>query len=276
MPSPRTKAGVGGKPSAPVSRVTDPIDLAGKATWLVGFTASRTEAPYDDPDAVIVGCNNVYRFVPRVDVVFDLHDRATIAHDPEHEQWLREGHCPVVMWRHDPEFPTSVPYPIDAVKDAFGDYWTNSISLMVAWALVGGAASLGVVGVDMAQGGGGKSGEYAAQRPSCEWMIGHAEARLGRANVYIPETSDLLKTAGIYGLDNLGPFTTKLAAREAELVERLQGLEQQHAQLTNQAGDIEAGIHQLRGALEDVRYIKTVWLMPEGTRNGADPLAGSA
>lgn len=270
MPSNRTSgAAAKGQTSpvaAPVSRPT--FDFAGRKVFLVGFTQTREEAPYDDPEAVIVGCNNVYKFVPRVDILFDLHDRQTIAEDPEHEQWLREGHAPVVMWRHDPEFPSSVAYPLDEVRAEFGDYWTNSISLMTAWALLYNPSFLGIVGVDMAQGT-----EYAAQRPSCEWMIGHAEARLGRNNVYIPKTSDLLKTAGVYGLADNGPFVAKLNARKVELAARKQQLEQQHAQLSAQADEIEKGIYQLLGALEDVNYITGVWLMPEGTRNGADPLA---
>lgn len=228
---------------------------------IVGFTRTRSEAPWDDPTWEVWGINNLHKYEPnhtKARLWFDLHDFTTIAQDAVHEAWLRTAPMPVVVWQPRPEWPSSVAFPKDAVLERFKRrYFTNSITWMVALAIMEGATHISIVGVDMAQ-----STEYSAQRPSCEWIIGVAEG-LG-IEVYIPPASDLLKTAALYGVDDDSALRTKLLDRKAELEGRLREAEQQH----HAAG---AAMLQLRGALEDVNYWLHVWMMPEVKRPDVDP-----
>ena len=68
------------------------------------------------------------------------------------------------------EVPTSMVYPLDAMLKKFGDYFTNSISWMLALAIHEGFEEIHVYGVDMAV-----DTEYHHQRPSCEYFLGLAK-----------------------------------------------------------------------------------------------------
>lgn len=242
---------------------------------IVGFTASRDDAPWDDPTWEIWPCNNLPLYLgdKRFDRVYDLHDEKLVRSDEKHVAWLQSTQVPVLMVRQFDDFPSSQRFPREELLDwckarGYRPYFTNSISWMIAHALMEGATELGIFGVDMAQGGNG--GEYAAQRPSCEYWVALAEGQ--GIPVYIPDTSDLLKSAGHYGFTD-DHFTVKMGAREAELAARLDAIHAEQAQIEQRARELQLGEHQLLGALEDVRYIRGVWLQPSGTRDGRDPLA---
>lgn len=241
---------------------------------IVGYTTTRGAAPYGDPEWEVWGMNNLHT-LPDVDTSkftawFDLHPSDTIKADAQHDAWLRAGAdgLPVYVWEPREEWPTSVPFPKREVMDAFGSYFTNSVSWMAAHAIQGimragrpvldaageerllppPGATLGIWGVDMAQGT-----EYAAQRPSCEYFLGVA-AGAGIA-VSLPDTTDLLSCSGLYGLDDNGALRRKLDARDAELNAQLAQAQEQHRQA-------EAMIHQLTGAKENNSYVRSVWTQP--------------
>lgn len=245
-------------------------DLDGWVNWLarpekkiaiVGFTPSRNEAPWDDPSFEKWTCNNLHMHLKpeqKWDRLYDLHSLEQVRSDKQHEAFLRQTDKPVVVWKPQPEWPTAKPFPREQVLQSFGRYFNNSISWMVAAALLEGVTELHIYGVDMAQGGDNSgNGEYARQRPSCEWMIGVAQGR--GVKIHIPATSDLLKIGALYGVEDDSPLWNKMTSRERELGERLNILQQQNAQITAQ-------INQLSGALEDVRYWRTVWTNPRGDR----------
>lgn len=240
-------------------------DVNGWLTWLarppkriaiVGFTETRSAAPWGDPTFEKWVCNNLHKYVPdKWDRLYDLHSYEEITQDKEHEAFLRTCHRPVYVWEPRPEWPSSVRFPKEQIVAAFGRYFTNSISWMIAHAMLEAATDLHIYGVDMATGT-----EYANQRPSCEYFLGMAAGR--GINVYVPPQSDLCKNISLYGAEDDLPIRAKYEARERELMQRLQHTEQQHGQLTAQ-------INQLHGALEDVRYFKTVWLNPAAARDGS-------
>ena len=171
--------------------------------------------------------------------------------DPVHAAWLKQTSLPVYVWNQIPEWPTSVAYPREEVIDEFGRYFTNSVSWMIAHAILEGATTIGIYGVDMAQGG-----EYSAQRPSCEYFLGLA-AGLG-IELIIAETSDLLKTTSLYGESDSG-FRAKLEQRSTELRSRIGQIETEVDRLT-------AARYQMLGALESNDYILGVWTMPSANR----------
>lgn len=92
---------------------------------------------------------------------------------------------------------TSRILPAEALARRFGRYFTNSIAWMIGHALsehldgnlIG---ELGVYGVNMAT-----SKEFGHERPSVEYFLGYARG-LG-IEVTIPEASDLLHCANLYG-----------------------------------------------------------------------------
>ena len=226
-----------------------------KKIAIVGFTESKRFVPWDDLEWEVWGCNNLHLTgLPRYNRWYDLHDLATIRSDTEHVAWLTTTKVPVYMWEPQSEWPTSIALPKSTLVERFGSYFTNSISWMIAHAILEGATTIGVYGVDMAQGT-----EYAAQRPSCEYFLGLARG-MG-IEIIIPETSDLLKSAAMYGAESDSALRLKLESREAELQEKMR-------EATAARDQAQAAIFQLQGALETTQYIKTVWTQPAAGRDG--------
>lgn len=240
-------------------------DLNGWVNWLVrpekkvaivGFTGSRELAPWDDPTFEIWICNNLHKFVPdKWHRLYDLHDLATIREDKEHEAFLRATKKPVVVWQPQEGWGSAVPFPKDEIVGAFGRYFSNSISWMIAHAIYEGATEIHVYGVDMAQGT-----EYSAQRPSCEYFLGYAAGR--GIKIHVPAQSDLLKVSAMYGAEDDSALRIKLDERTKELEQRMNALQQQQAQ-------IQAHLNQCAGALENTRYFRSVWVNAAANRDGS-------
>lgn len=240
-------------------------DLEGWVNWLarpekkvaiVGFTSSRELAPWDDPTFEVYLCNNLWKFVPdRWHRLYDLHDLATIQNDKEHEAFLRTTKKPVVVWQPQEGWNSAAPFPKDDIVSAFGRYFTNSISWMIAHAIYEGATEIHVYGVDMAQGT-----EYAAQRPSCEYFLGYAAGR--GIKIYVPPTSDLLKVSAMYGAEDDTALRIKLDERSKELENRMNQLQMQQQQIRDH-------LNQCAGALENTRYFRGVWVNAAANRDGS-------
>lgn len=250
-----------------VKLIPEDRDLPGWAHWLarpekkvaiVGFTQSRDEAPWGNPDWEIWACNNLHLHLKpeqKWHRLLDLHDYQTISGDKAHEAFLRVADRPVMVWQPRPEWPTATAYPKDLVVEAFGRYFTNSISWMIALAIYEGATEIGVYGVDMATGS-----EYANQRPSCEYFLGFAAGR--GIKVTIPISSDLCKVSALYGAEDDSALAAKIEARMKELQQRQAVLAQQYEQ-------IRAQQFQVQGALENTRYFSAVWTNPRAARDGS-------
>lgn len=238
---------------------------ARKKVAIVGFTNSRNLTPWDDPTFEKWICNNLHKFVPdKWQRCYDLHDDATILKDPEHVAFLQKDQGrPLVVWRPRKEWPSSVGFPKDAVTDTFGRYFTNSISWMIAHAIMENAEEIHVYGVDMAQ-----TSEYGSQRPSCEYFLGLAVG-LG-IKVYVPPTSDLLKVAAMYGAEDDSALYDKVVEREGELVARMNELNSQLQSMQQQMNHGQLQLASFNGALETTRYFKSVWTNARGGRDGQD------
>jgi hypothetical protein len=97
------------------------------------------------------------------------------------------------------------------------------------------------------------SGEYAYQRPSCEYFIGYCEG-MG-IKFYLPDESDLLKTPFLYGFEDEKQdfMRKKLLAKKAEY-------EKKKAEFKMQIDQATAALNTYDGALQDVEYTLGVWL----------------
>lgn len=228
---------------------------------IVGFAPSWKETPWDS-GADLWGMNALHKVAGDRPWSrwYQLHDIDT--HHPqdkdEHIEWLANAGIPIVMWAEHIEkykVPNAVPYPREQVVNHFGGYFTNTVSWMIAHAIAEGRKKIGVYGVDMAQ-----DSEYAHQRPSCEFFLGWAKG--AGIEIDVPESSDLLKTPILYGVETPGPLRRKMMRRQKELAERRQQIEGQINQLTEAR-------HQVLGALEDTQYWLRNWVIMEGSDDGA-------
>ena len=164
---------------------------------IVGTANSCENAPYDDYGWQIWGSNEVYQLigVRRLDLLLDIHPRTTVDRHQAHVDWLQNADIPVLMLEHYEEYPTSEPFPIKKITERFGAYFTNSISYLLALAILRDADEISIYGVNMAT-----DVEFTTQRPSCEYYIGLARG-LG-ITVNVPDDSDMMKCPGLYGYDD--------------------------------------------------------------------------
>lgn len=91
-----------------------------------------------DPEWEIWGLNQLYRHIPRADVWFDIHhnwDKETVP-GTDHRTWAQKCGIPFYLMDVQPDVPTSVRYPIDAIIGIHqADYFTSTIPYMTALAL---------------------------------------------------------------------------------------------------------------------------------------------
>lgn len=206
-------------------------------------------APYNDPEWEIWGLNHLYTEIPRWDRWFEIHDQFEI----DHWEWMKAQPAdkPIYMNKPLAEIPGCVVYPLQKVLDRFGNYFTNTVSYMIALAILEIEAKgdseniIGLYGVDMAT-----SSEYGFQRPSCEYMIGVARG-LG-IKVIIPAECDLMKASHLYGFEEEPEVFRRLTVRVNEHRQREQNAKTQIEKLT-------AECIFNRGAAEFGDYVLQNW-----------------
>lgn len=215
---------------------------------ILGYApSSRDLAPVRDESLEVWGLNNLYTSqLPRWTRWFDIHSRESLFQknrDEAHFNWLKQAHGkPIYMQDQYPEFPCSVPYPIEQMVAMFGDYFTNSISYMLALAIAEDFKTIYLYGVDMAL-----DSEYGEQKPSCEYFVGIARGR--GINVIIPDESDLLKSAFRYGYHS---GSARVLARKAEI--RRRELRGRIQALNNQIAGLQQQLFTLMGAADDCEF----------------------
>jgi len=231
---------------------TDEAPKPSKKVAIVGFAPSWGMAPFDDLSWEIWGLNELYVFdIKRANRWFDIHTPTVSKEDTKRvgNHWERMAAlpCTVYMQDHYDEVPNSVKYPLDEMIAMFGNYFTNTISYMIAMAIAEGYTDIALYGVDMAH-----DTEYFCQRPSCEYFIGIA---IGKGiRVEIPQAADLMKCNFLYGYEEeaANAFDEKLKSREIELSAKI-------GQFDNQIGQLSQQREQFRGALQDTQHIRKIW-----------------
>lgn len=243
---------------------------------IVGFAPSSMHlAPFLDDSWEIWTLNNIYTAfdLPRWDRWFELHpnfreyapfqdvrmdatsivrgDSRPATRKLDHLEWLKAQtpDKPIYFLKDEPDIPAAVRYPIEAIKEwcakeEFATYFSNSISYMIALALMDGYKTVGVWGVDMAAGG-----EYSLERPSVEYWL--AAVKACGAKLVLPKETELLK-ARLYGYEQDSDFVTKAKVRHQELMNN-------HNRAMQQVADAQAAAHYFRGAAEDAQYFITNW-----------------
>ena len=190
------------KVSPPVSR--RPI-FAGlgrlRKVGLLGGSKSLRYAPWYDSSWELwshASCRHLCKRDP--DLLFDLHPPELWRNpklkiwDPNYLEWLGKNRIPIMMQEAYPDAPASIRYPFETMITEWPrGYMTNTLSYMVALALMEGVTHLGVFGCNYET-----DNEYGPQRGCAEYWLGIAEGR--GVHVQLPPLADLLgKPALLYG-----------------------------------------------------------------------------
>ncbi len=226
-----------------------------KKLAIVGTAPSSLHlAPYNDPDYEIWGLNGVYGYIDFPNISnftrwFELHSLEVHRDAYPDDGFFKGLKIPLVTQEVFPDYPTSVKYPLEEVLARFPRrYFTNSVSWMLALAIIEGYTDISLFGIDMAV-----ASEYGFERPSCEYFLGYAEG-MG-INIHIPPESDLLKTPFLYGFEDEQQnfMRSKLLAKKAEY-------EAKKAEYQRHIEHATAALNTYDGALQDVEYTLGVWL----------------
>lgn len=254
-------------------QVANLMDRPNKKLAIVGFADTKTEAPFDNPEFEIWGLNDLHNSIPRYDRWFDTHTRDNIDEDYKLQRnqgqipnqniglsGLRKLNVPVYMQDRYEDIPNSIKFPLAEMLAFWKErsltgynYLTNSISIMIAYALYEGVVTgnqwkeVSVFGVDMAV-----SGEYSHQRPSCEYWIGIAEG-MG-VKVFIPPASDLCRCRFIYAFEQ-----GKQDMFDQKLMNMLKNMDQRRGQIASQEQQAHDARMQYEGAIGFAREVKKVW-----------------
>lgn len=253
---------------------------------IVGFAGSWNQTPFHLPETEmeIWGINELYKLAKqhpdaRFDRWFEIHDPYSPSKKvEEHHNFLKGCTIPLYMQRHYDEFPSSIPYPRQEVKELFnknflfekdvkGDKdpnkaiynngspfteYSNQISWMIALAIKEGFKEIHVYGVDMAT-----KSEYQFQRSSVNFFIGYA-AGMG-IKVLIPKGSPICKFGKDYGFETDNQNRHYKKNRKKELECKVKAIQQevqknaQAAQLANQAiNNLNAQINQISGSIMEI------------------------
>jgi len=224
-------------------KVTKPIP---KKVCILGTAETMSQAPFDDPtvDIWAVATCLLREECKRADLVFEMHK-------PHH--WHKEGRLeslvkaevPVMMIDKTAEVPTSQRFPIERIWEKYPErkYFTNTISMMIAWAMVLGYQEISLFGVHMAT-----QGEYTFERPNCEYWLGRAEQ--AGINVFLPDGADMLKATSLYGYEESRAFS--------QLQERMNWYRKQQEHANQQLEQAKAVSYQYKGAIEVGNYILQV------------------
>ena len=226
---------------------------------IVGFTPSRKQAPYADDAYEIWGLNALFRVdgVPRATRWFDLHPVDKIPED--RMKWYSEATIPVYLQRPDPRVPKSLAFPREAILARFGQdaYFTNSISWMIALAMLEGMTHIEVYGVDMST-----PDEYRTQRPNVEYWLGLAMG--AGIKVKVAETSDLLKSTHEYGFGDDHGLRKKVKERITDFTNRIQQCDKAINDHGAEIRRLELTKATLEGARQDANWFIQSWAIYEG------------
>ncbi len=234
---------------------------------IVGCSDTKDKTPFNKKDEFeFWGVNNLFTNFGNNPWTrwFEIHH---IEHNPVSGMWERRGNAdfrgmpvdvylrelqkmniPIYMRAPCELVPNAVLYPIQDILKAFGDYFTNTISYMLALGIMEGHyEEIHVYGVDMAV-----DSEYFWQRPSCEYFLGLA---MGRGiKIYLPEECDLLKTRFLYGFDD------KMENKWMKKVDSMiKSMSEKHAQSVGKMKQNRQLVEQYVGAISAANEMKKVW-----------------
>lgn len=212
---------------------------------------SLRDCPWQNEQWDIWALSERPELVPRYTAWFELHNLERKRQKSQgYWEQLKHMQTPLFTAHAHPELPHARVFPKDEVMQRFGGYFTNTISWLLAYAIMQDPDEIALFGVNMAQ-----DTEYAAQRPSCEYFIGWAmglyESK-GRPRIIIPPESDLLKCRRLYGFDDAGDrMALKMMERNRDLANRLAEQERNFEQCDRSANMLLGAMNELEVILSN-------------------------
>lgn len=210
--------------------------------------SSRMLAPFGDPNWEIWACSPQNYDYPRVDAWFELHslDRKLVPANDVYYNVIR-NHPRVYIARPDPRMPNGIVFNPQPLLDKYGDdFFTSSLSWMMAFAIEQKPEDIAIYGVDLSA-----TDEYDYQRPGFKFFI--REAQKAGIRISIPAQSDLHEPMPLYAFQEHWPMWQKMKASRAELEGKIKSLEKE----MNGKHDM---IMALRGARDYAEYIKNTYI----------------
>ena len=213
---------------------------------IVGTAPTMQGAPYTDEKFEIWSVAQAvsYPAFKRYDVLYEMHTEGYWK-DPPVLKRLQETKAPImVMHKHNPEIPGSVPYPIELMTAKYRRYHTTSITYMLAWALHSFLMTkkpyhVALFGVHMEA-----REEYTTQRPCCEYWL----ARMEQAGMDVFMAGGaILASQGLYGYENYDPVCWKIR-------QRITGLTQGVNIRANEEHSALLQKHEQIGAMKEAEY----------------------
>jgi hypothetical protein len=225
-----------------------------KKIAILGFADSWKQAPFADDTVEMWGLNELHKYVPRWDRWFELHDSETLGatvrdlsegEQKRHLEWLsREHGKPIYMQpQFVGRFPNAIAYPLEAMCQTFGRYFTSSIGYMVALAISEGATWIGLYGIDLAS-----DIEYPHQRPNTEYLIGLARGK--GIHVEIAPGAAVCKAGFLYGYEK-EPAANPVAAAVRN---HKTGLDKKRDELLATLNTIDGAIQESENVLKLIDY----------------------
>ena len=170
---------------------------------ILGKAGSGQLCPFDAEEIWAVNdTGNMKEFEgKRIDKAF--------AFDPLPEdivQKIKASGVPIVSWQP----YADIEYPLKKIAAEFGsEYFTNTVSYMLAYALFVGVSRISLYGIDAVASG----GIYAMEKSGLEYWIGRAQG--AGLKVEVSQGSHLLRTITneVYGIQNRGALLLYLIER---------------------------------------------------------------
>lgn len=183
---------------------------------IVGFSPStRNQAPFKDPSFELWGMNSLFQFMPGpwhrwIELHSQDHlDRIHKDQWPKIEEFFKTCGIPLYMQKHNPEYPTSVEYPLEeinrmfdwnGIKPGLNYYYESTVAYYIALALYESQTrevpikEIHLYGIDMVH-----ETEWGYQRPNTEFFIGWA---LGKGiKFHVPEECALMSPLWKYAYE---------------------------------------------------------------------------
>jgi len=188
----------------PLKRKKDIVVIMGKSPL------TRHLVDTNRKDCEFWGSNDIYNYIPRVDVLFQLHERKRFEafyRDLNHIEKLKKMNIPIVCVKKWSDIPNCVEYPWKEIISEYDDYLNNSISEMLALAIYMDYKRIELYGCDFIH-----EREELQVASICHWLgiaLGLKKVR-GYPIVYIPPESPLLKALFVYGRDGSATIFDKL------------------------------------------------------------------
>lgn len=161
-----------------------------KKVAIVGYSPTLEQAPFDDETWDIWGLNTHPERFKRFTKWFDVHGEGSLI---QYKNFAVQNQEKLILAEIPDWLPKAELYPKTQIMKKYGDFFTNSVSWMIALAIEKGYKEIGIYGIDLST-----KKEYQEQRPSVLYFIGLAKG-LG-IEITLPNYCQLFDKERLYWL----------------------------------------------------------------------------